>query len=69
MPDFLRSLWLTARSLPLYTAVVLLSLGVFTWAGLNGTRLLGDDNESTETLNGPSGRSHGGGGHARFYHK
>ncbi|WP_375417400.1 hypothetical protein [uncultured Hymenobacter sp.] len=67
MPDFLRSLWLAARALPLYAGLVLLSLTGFVWAGLHGTRLLGDDNESTETL-GSAGRG-ASGGHARYYHK
>jgi hypothetical protein len=69
MPPFIRAFWLTIRAVPLYAGVVALTLGAFVWFGLHGTRLLGDDNESTETLNGPSGRTHGGSGHARFYHK
>jgi hypothetical protein len=42
--------------------------------GLRGTRLLGDDNESSETANGGPGNSLSGrggshGGHGTFYHK
>ena len=58
----------TVRPLRLYALLLLLPLGWFAWGGLTGTRLLGDDNESTETLsNGSGGRSSSG--HARFYHK
>lgn len=57
----------------LFYALLLLPLAWFAWGGLTGTRLLGDDNESTETVgNGGQGfRSGSGGsaGHARFYHK
>lgn len=57
------------RTLRWYALFLLLPLGVLMWANATGTRLLGDDNESTETLNAPGARSHGSGGHARFYHK
>ncbi|UOG76291.1 hypothetical protein MTX78_06740 [Hymenobacter tibetensis] len=56
------------KSIRYYALAAALAYGTFVWAGLRGTRLLGDDNENTENLNGNS--SHGGsGGHARFYHK
>jgi hypothetical protein len=59
--DFLRSL----LAIRYYAAVALLIYGVFLWAGLNGVRLLGDDNENPEGSRTTSSR----GGHARFYHK
>lgn len=61
---FLRDL-LTIRY---YVLGALLAYGTFVWAGFSGTRLLGDDTESVENLNGNGGR-HGSGGHARFFHK
>lgn len=59
------------RKLGLYALVMLLATAGFVWAGLNGTRWLGDDNESTENLNGSGGpRSSGGhGGRSLYYHK
>ncbi|GAB4040911.1 hypothetical protein [Spirosoma gilvum] len=54
-----------------YVLVVLVALGVFTWAGFTGTRLLGDDNLSDDKDNsyyGSSGRSYGS-SHRHFYHK
>ncbi|SHM16453.1 hypothetical protein [Hymenobacter psychrotolerans] len=59
--DFLRSL----LAIRYYVLVALLAYGVFVWAGLTGTRLLGDDNENPEGARTSSAR----GGHARFYHK
>ena len=56
------------RTLRWYALFLLLPLGVLMWANATGTRLLGDDNESTETLSNARG-SHSSGGHARFYHK
>ncbi|MBF9223545.1 hypothetical protein [Hymenobacter ruricola] len=57
------------RPVRFYALLLLLPLGWFAWGAATGTRLLGDDNESTETLTagGASGRSTIG--HARFYHK
>ncbi|QDK78991.1 hypothetical protein EXU85_10380 [Spirosoma sp. KCTC 42546] len=55
-----------------YVVVALLALGGFVWAGLTGTRLLGDDNESIENKQGyygGSGHSGGSRGYSRFYHK
>jgi hypothetical protein len=53
-----------------YALLLLLPLGWFAWGTATGTRLLGDDNESTETLSAPGTRSgHSTVGHARFYHK
>jgi uncharacterized membrane protein YgcG len=61
------------RPVRFYALLMLLPLGWFAWGGFSGTRLLGDDNESTETVsNGSSSFRSGGrssGGHARFYHK
>lgn len=55
-----------------YVVVGLLAVGAFAWAGFTGTRLLGDDNQTTEGRNGyESGSGHSGGsrGYSRFYHK
>jgi len=73
MPDFIRAYWLAIRRWPVYAGLAALGLLAFEWAGLNGYRLLGDDNESSETERGGpgnslSGRAHGG-GHGTFYHK
>jgi len=67
LEDFLKFI----RPVRLYALVLLLPLGWFAWGTATGTRLLGDDNESTETLAAPGTRSggHSSGGHARFYHK
>lgn len=72
MPDFLRAYWLAIRRWPVYAGLAALGLTAFTWAGLRGQRLLGDDNESTEAERGGAsnsltGRAHGG--HGVFYHK
>jgi hypothetical protein len=56
------------RPVRFYALLLLLPLAWFAWGSFTGTRLLGDDNESTEQLNSPGGRS-GSSGHARFYHK
>ena len=72
MPDFIRSFWLAIRRWPVYAGLATLGLGLFEWAGLRGYRLLGDDNESTETERGGPGNSLTGrahGGHGTFYHK
>lgn len=55
----------------LYGLFVLLTLGVFTWATMTGTRLLGDDNDSVERRDGYSagGRTGVRGGRGYFYHK
>ncbi|RTQ46494.1 hypothetical protein EJV47_21305 [Hymenobacter gummosus] len=60
------------RKLGLYAVLMLLATAGFVWAGLQGHRLLGDDNESTENLNGSAGARRGSGyrgGHSSFYHK
>ena len=77
MPEFLRPYWLAVRRWPVYSGLVLLLLLGFGWAGQAGNRLLGDDNESSESASGgPSnsltghGGSHGShSGHGTFYHK
>ena len=59
--------WLgrAVRQWPLYTLMGALGLGAYTLLGLNGYRLLGDDNESTDTeLAGPRRA----GGHGGFVH-
>jgi hypothetical protein len=62
----LTKLLLALRPLRFYLLLLVLPLAWFAWGSLTGTRLLGDDNESTETLRASSGSR---GGHARFYHK
>ncbi|GAA4052916.1 hypothetical protein GCM10022409_44840 [Hymenobacter glaciei] len=57
------------RPVRFYALLLLLPLAWFAWGGLTGTRLLGDDNESTETLNAPGTRSHGHGGRGLYFHK
>lgn len=58
------------RPVRLYALLLLLPLGWFAWGAATGSRLLGDDNESTETLRDGTGSRRGSGiGHARFYHK
>jgi hypothetical protein len=51
-----------------YALLLLLPLAWFAWGSITGQHLLGDDNESTETLSNSTG-SRGSSGHARFYHK
>jgi hypothetical protein len=67
MRNYFLSLWVAARRWPVYAGLLLLGLAAFTGAGLRGYRLLGDDNESTETERGGHGGSRGG--HGTFYHK
>jgi hypothetical protein len=64
----LQRLLFALRPVRFYALLLLLPLGWFAWGAATGTRLLGDDNESTETLRAGSG-GRGSGGHARFYHK
>jgi hypothetical protein len=52
------------RQYGLYPLLMLLGLGLFAYAELNGTRLLGDDKESTSS----SSRGYRG-GRSGFYHK
>jgi hypothetical protein len=59
---FLRPVW------P-YALLLLLPLGWFAWGSLTGTRLLGDDNESTETLSAPGSGGHMRTGHGLYFHK
>jgi hypothetical protein len=65
----LESLLNFLRPIRFYALLLLLPLGWFAWGTATGTRLLGDDNESTETLPASAGRAGHYGGHARFYHK
>ncbi|MGI4738689.1 MAG: hypothetical protein ACRYG7_26255 [Janthinobacterium lividum] len=74
MLDLVRSFWQALRRWPVYAGLAALGLLAFVGAGLRGYRLLGDDNESTETERGGPGNSltgRGGshGGHGTFYHK
>jgi len=67
MPNFLQAYWEAIRRWPVYAGLAALGLLAFAGAGLRGYRLLGDDNESTETeRSGPGG---GHAGHGVFYHK
>ncbi|MDO7877531.1 hypothetical protein Q5H93_22520 [Hymenobacter sp. ASUV-10] len=58
----------TLLSLRLSALLLLLPLAWFAWATYTNTRILGDDNESTEELNGPAGNSHARGYHGHSYH-
>lgn len=70
MPRFLQEYWLAIRRWPVYAGLTALGLLAFAGAGLRGYRLLGDDNESTETgRSGPGSHGGGHGGHGVFYHK
>ncbi|SFQ00598.1 hypothetical protein [Hymenobacter arizonensis] len=63
----IRRIFSSGRML-LFYSLLLLPMAWFAWGSLTGRRLLGDDNESTETLGNTAGRR-GSSGHARFYHK
>ncbi|TGE25362.1 hypothetical protein E5K00_09290 [Hymenobacter aquaticus] len=52
-----------------YAALALLAYGSYVWASLHGIRLLGDDNETTENINGTGSHSSGHAGRSSFYHK
>ncbi len=74
MSDFFRAYWLAVRRWPMYSGLMLLVLLGFGWTSLHGSRILGDDNESTESADGSPGNSltgRGGShhGHGTFYHK
>ena len=57
------------RALRWFALWLLVPLTVLVWANTRQVRLLGDDNESTETLNAPGTRSHGHGGRGLYFHK
>jgi hypothetical protein len=57
------------RTLRWFALFLLLPLGLLLWADATGTRLLGDDNESTETLNAPGTRGHSHAGRGLYFHK
>jgi hypothetical protein len=58
------------RPVRYYALLALLAVGWFAWGTATGTRLLGDDNESTETLGAPGTRgSHGSAGRGLYFHK
>jgi hypothetical protein len=71
MPSFLRDLGTDLRRSPLYVGLLGLGLAGFLVLGLRGTRLLGDDNESTDTEQQAGPRRAGGhGGYVNgFNHK
>lgn len=53
-----------------YALLLLLPVGWFVWGAATGTRLLGDDNETTETLAAPGTRtSRGHAGRGLYFHK
>jgi hypothetical protein len=64
----LSALLAALRSLRFAALLLLLPLGWFVWGAVTNNRLLGDDNESTEELSGPSGSNHARGYHGRSYH-
>ena len=64
----LENLLKSLRPVRFYALLLLLPLAWFAWGTATGTRLLGDDNESTETLNAP-GTDHGRSGHGLYFHK
>ncbi|WP_266368295.1 hypothetical protein [Tellurirhabdus rosea] len=57
------------RTIRFYIAFILLLFVGFLWAGLNGVRLIGNDEERTENVNGQGGSHRSGGRTSRFYHK
>jgi hypothetical protein len=64
MFSLLRHLGADLRRSPLYAGLLVLGLAAFVALGLRGSRLLGDDNESTDTAQqaGP----HRAGGHGNY---
>ncbi|WP_045689077.1 hypothetical protein [Hymenobacter sp. AT01-02] len=60
---------LSFRSIQYYAALALLGYGAFVWSGLHGWRWLGDDNDSTENINGTGGHSSGSHGRSTYFHK
>lgn len=56
------------KVLRLSTLLLLLPLAWFVWATVHNDRILGDDNESTEELNGKAGNGHARGYYGRSYH-
>jgi hypothetical protein len=71
MLSFLRYLGADLRRSPLYAGLLGLGLAAFVALGLHGSRLLGDDNESTDTeQQGGPRRAGGHGGYVNgFNHK
>ena len=61
---------ISIRPVWFYGLLVLLPLAWFAWGANSGSRLLGDDNESTETLAAPGTRtSRGHAGRGLYFHK
>jgi hypothetical protein len=70
MRELFASFWLAMRRWPLYAGLAVLGLGLFAWAGLGSHRLLGDDNESSDTELAGAPRTGGHGGYVHgFNHK
>lgn len=67
----MRPFFASLRLIRFYVLLLTLPLGWFTWGLFTNSRLLGDDNESTETLNAPGGTRGARGfvGHDLYYHK
>ena len=65
----LERLLIFLRPVRLYALLLLLPLGWYAWGAATGTRLLGDDNESTETLNAPGTGGRGHSGRGLYFHK
>jgi hypothetical protein len=52
-----------------YIAAILVALAVYMWAGLTGTRLLGDDSEKTKNTGTSYGQSrYSGRGYSSSHH-
>ena len=52
-----------------YALACLLVMGLFAWTQVSGVRLLGDDTESVQNVNGHRSSSPHHGGRSYFYHK
>ena len=66
MLSFLRHLGADLRHSPLYAGLLGLGLAAFVALGLNGSRLLGDDNETSDTEQQAGPRR--AGGHGGYVH-
>lgn len=66
MLSLLRHLGADLRRSPLYAGLLGLGLATFLLLGLRGSRLLGDDNESTDTEQAAGPRR--AGGHGGYVH-
>lgn len=50
-----------------YAMCMLAAMGFYSWSGLTGHRIFGDDNEQKDGQQ--QGVRHSGGGHGYYYHK